>query len=330
VHPDDRPENTSLWKAAVTTGNDFLFEHRFRRHDGTYRWQLSRAKPQLDEDGKIQMWVGTSTDIHDQKTFSNLLEKQVQERTAELEIKNKELQKMNTELQSFAYVSSHDLQEPLRKIQTFAARLLDKEHQNLSEQGKDYFERMRKAARRMQILIDDLLTYSRTNTTERNFEETNLNEILEQVKADLAEDISSKQAELKSEELPTLKLIPFQFKQLLHNLIGNAIKFSRPDVAPFIQISITKIEGANINLPEINPHKTYYKLSIADNGIGFEAQYSQRIFEVFQRLHGKDEYKGTGIGLAIVKKIVENHHGIITATGEPDKGATFDIYIPEE
>lgn len=330
VHPDDRAENVRAWAEAIKTGNDFLYEHRFRRYDGHYRWQLSRAIPQKDADGNIQMWVGTSTDIQEQKTFTTELEKQVQQRTLELQQKNKELEKMNTELQSFAYVSSHDLQEPLRKIQTFSARLLDKEEANLSDQGKDYFKRMQNAARRMQILIDDLLSYSRTNTTERNFETSDLNELLAQVKADLAEDISNKHAVVESQPLPTLKIIPFQFKQLLHNLIGNSIKFSRPEVAPYIQIKVGQVTAEQVPLPEVLPGPAYYHFSIADNGIGFDDQYRHRIFEVFQRLHGKDEYKGTGIGLAIVKKIVENHHGYISASGKPGVGATFDIYIPSE
>lgn len=329
VHAEDQPENIRVWTEAISTGNDFLFEHRFRRHDGQFRWQLSRAIPQKDSEGHIQMWVGTSTDIQEQKTFTSELEKQVHQRTVELQQKNKELEKMNTELQSFAYVSSHDLQEPLRKIQTFAARLLDKEEANLSDQGKDYFKRMQNAARRMQILIDDLLSYSRTNTTERTYETTDLNELLAQVKNDLHEDITTKEAIVESQPLPTLKIIPFQFKQLLHNLIGNSIKFSR-EIPPHIKITCAQVPAADVPAEEAIPNTHYYHFSISDNGIGFDDQYKLRIFEVFQRLHGKDEYKGTGIGLAIVKKIVENHHGFITATGVSGVGATFDIYIPAE
>jgi len=329
VHPDDREENLRIWLNSLRTGNDFLFEHRFRRYDGEYRWQLSRAIPQKDSAGKIQMWVGTSTDIEEQKSFAYELEKKVEERTLQLEQKNKELEIMNAELQSFAYVSSHDLQEPLRKIQTFSTWIMEKEQQHLSEMGKDYFRRMQSAAKRMQTLIEDLLAYSRTNTTDRNFQNTDLNKIVDQVKTELAEDIEQKHATIEATELCEAKIIPFQFRQLVHNLIGNSIKFSKPGHPPHIIIKSKIVEGSTLNVASLSPHKMYYHLSFSDNGIGFDPQYKDRIFEVFQRLHGKDEFKGTGIGLAIVKKIVENHNGIITANGELDKGATFDIYFPE-
>lgn len=329
IHPDDRKESLRTWINSLQTGSDFLFEHRFRSHDGQYRWQLSRAIPQRDVTGKIQMWVGTSTDIEEQKSFTNQLEKKVEERTRQLEQKNRELEIMNSELQSFAYISSHDLQEPLRKIQTFSSRIEEKEAQNLSETGKDYFRRMQDAAKRMQTLIEDLLAYSRTNTTDRNFQITDLNKIVEEVEFELTEDIEQKHATIEATSLCEASIISFQFKQLVHNLIGNSIKFSKPGRPPHIVIKCEIVEGATLQLASVSPDKMYYHLTFSDNGIGFDPQYQERIFEVFQRLHGKMEFKGNGIGLAIVKKIVENHNGIITANSELDKGASFDIYFPQ-
>jgi PAS domain S-box-containing protein len=619
VHPDDRETNVKEWIEAVATGNDFLFEHRFRRHDGEYRWQLSRALPQKDTEGKIQMWVGTSTDIEDQKMFTTELEKQVKERThellrlnetlaqseqryhlmveevedyailylnkegivenwnkgaekikgyqaeeiigrsfsvfypeqerknqlperllreasekgkaihegsrvrkngslfwasvaitavhddkgnvigfskvthdlterkaaddkikrnaeqltqkntelqklneslaqseqryhlmveevqdyailylnregvvenwnkgaekikgyraeeiigknfnvfypeeerknrlperllqeavskgkashegyrirkdgslfwasvvitavhnekgdvigfskvthdltekkaaddklkqnaAQLAQKNKDLEKMNVELQSFAYVSSHDLQEPLRKIQTFASRILAKEMQTLSDSGKDYFKRMQDAAGRMQTLIQDLLAYSRTSTTDRTFEKTDLGKIAEEVKLDIKETNPEKNVVIEFGKLCEVNVIPFQFRQLLYNLIGNAIKFAKPGVPPHVSIKSETVKGSAVETEKLNQQISYCHISVTDNGIGFDPQYRTRIFEVFQRLHGKEEYSGTGIGLAIVKKIVDNHNGVVSATGEIGKGARFDIYLP--
>lgn len=330
VHPEDREVNLKAWASSITSGKDFLLEHRFMKYDGTYRWQLSRAKPQSNEDGEIQMWVGSSTDIHDQKKFSNELERLVIERTNELAQHVKDLANMNKELQSFAYVSSHDLQEPLRKIQTFSALLLESEYGNLSEDGQEYFKRMQSAAKRMQSLIDDLLSYSRTTISERKYEPTDLNQLIKEVKRDLQEELVQHNAVIETEELCTLNIIPFQFRQLLQNLISNSLKFSIKDRQPHIEIASEKGFGSEFNFKRLSPTTHYCHIRISDNGIGFDPKYGERIFELFQRLHGKDKYQGTGIGLAIVKKIVENHNGFIAAHGKPNEGATFDIYLPEE
>ena len=329
VHADDRQLNINRWMNAIKTGNDFLLEHRFRRYDGEYRWQLSRAIAQKDEEGNIQMWVGTSTDIHDQKNFTNQLEKEVYERTEQLELKNKDLINMNIELQSFAYISSHDLQEPLRKIQTFASRLADLDDQNISPKAKTYLNRIEISAKRMQTLIQDLLAYSRTNSADRVFVKTNLDEIAEEIQSDFSERIEETNAIIDFDSLGEATVIPFQFRQLLHNLIGNSLKFSKKGEPPYIKVKANRIKGKEIKIPVTYPEKMYYQLTISDNGIGFDDAYKERIFEVFQRLNTESEFSGTGIGLAIVKKIVENHKGVITAHSEKGKGATFEIYLPE-
>ena len=330
VHPNDRVENIRVWAESISTGKDFLFQHRFRRHDGEYRWQLSRAIPQRDEFGKIQMWVGTSTDIQDQKTFANELEKQVSQRTKQIAQNNVELEKMNKELQSFAYISSHDLQEPLRKIQIFSSQILENELDNLSESGKDKFIRMQNSAHRMQTLIQDLLAYSRTGMAERSFEKYDLNKIIDDVKEEMQDELLQKNATIEINGTCNLTVIPFQFRQLIYNLISNSLKFIQLNQAPHIIITCNKVTGADFNNEKLFAETKYCHIVFSDNGIGFDNKYNQRIFELFQRLHGRQYYAGTGIGLAIVKKIVENHSGIITAKGEINKGATFNIYIPEQ
>ncbi|HMH33293.1 MAG TPA: chemotaxis protein CheB [Puia sp.] len=274
-------------------------------------------------------------EISERKEEKLRLEKAVDERTQELkeaneslEDRNTALQNMNKELEAFTYVSSHDLQEPLRKIQIFASRILEKENQNLSESGKNYFRLMRNAAERMQQLTRDLLAFSLISVDERKYEDINLSIIIEEVKLEFKESIAKKRAIIEVKEICEVKSIPFQFRQLMHNLIGNALKFSHPNVPPHITITSKNIKYSKLNIANLPPQKEYCHINITDNGIGFEKEFSKKIFEVFQKLHAKDEYEGTGIGLAIVKKIVENHGGIITARSELNKGAAFDIYIP--
>lgn len=263
-----------------------------------------------------------------QKIFTNALEKKVHERTLELEEKNTALEKMNTELQSFAYISSHDLQEPLRKIQVFASMITENELKNLSDNGRHYFSRIRIAANRMQNLIDDLLAYSRTNIGKRKFEMTDLSVIINDVKDDLLEELDQKSLTIETNTMCHVRVIPFQFRQLLHNLISNSIKFANPQNTPIVKISSTIATGLELKNDRLIDANSYCHITIADNGIGFDQIYSDKIFELFQRLHHKTAYSGTGIGLAIVKKIIENHNGVITASGIINEGATFDIYIP--
>ncbi len=288
----------------------------------------AKGRAWFNQENIAYRFNGILQDVTEQKHFENKLEKQVAERTKELAVNNIELEKMNKELQSFAYISSHDLQEPLRKIQTFSTQILDKEFNNLSDSAKEKFRRMQIAAERMQTLIDDLLAYSRTNIIARELENINLEKIIEEVREDLKDELDHKHAVIQIGDMCEIKVVHFQFRQLLYNLIINALKFSKENTSPVIKISSETEKGSKLNNEKLAPELTYCHIHISDNGIGFDQQFSEKIFEVFQRLHGKHEYKGTGIGLAIVKKIVENHNGIITATGELIKGAAFDIYLP--
>jgi PAS domain S-box-containing protein len=245
-----------------------------------------------------------------------------------LAAKNLELENINRELASFSYVASHDLKEPLRKIQAFSKRILDIE--KFSDKTQDYFHRIISAAERMQNLIESLLQFSRANTSELTFEAYDLNKIVEEAKSYLQENIIETQAIIETENLKVIKVVPVQFSQLIANLLDNAIKYRRPEVQPHIKITANVIKGKKIEHPLADIQKRYHQISINDNGIGFEKEYAIKIFELFQRLHGMSEYSGTGIGLAICKKIAGNHNGFIIAEGTLGKGSKFSIYIPHE
>ncbi|MDQ1166065.1 MULTISPECIES: sensor histidine kinase [unclassified Flavobacterium] len=240
-----------------------------------------------------------------------------------------ELKQKNAELDAFTQISSHDLQEPLRKIQTFSNMILTKEYSNLSEDGKSKFDRILYAANRMRNLINDLLVFSQASTTEHIYEHTDLSVIIENVKEALSENIKDKKAVITTELHGKIYIIPFLFVQLLENLTNNALKFSQKDIPLTIEIKSRMLSGQELENEKLQPEQNYCHIAFKDNGIGFDSQHSEKIFGVFQRLHSRDDYDGTGIGLAIVKKIVDNHNGIITATGKHMEGATFHIYIPQ-
>jgi PAS domain S-box-containing protein len=327
VHPDEQEENIKAWIHAVKTGEDFLFNHRFRRHDGEYRWQLSRAIAQKNSEGHIQMWVGTSTDIHDQKKFAEQLEKSVEERTNELKLAINQLVTSNRELEQFAYVSSHDLQEPLRKIQTFA-EMLSESLKDIKESELNYLNKIKTSASRMSDLIKDLLEFSRLSNKE-TIVETDLNQIILKVISDFEIVIEQKKAHVYHPVLPVIKAIPIQMNQLFYNLISNALKFSEKD--PVINIDFAIVGHLEIkDIPQLDILKPHLKITIKDNGIGFSSQYAEKIFVIFQRLNDRQKYSGTGIGLAICKKIVENHHGFISVESTPGDGSLFTIFLPIE
>lgn len=236
-----------------------------------------------------------------------------------------ELARSNEELQQFAFIASHDLQEPLRKIKTFGERLQVTCGEFLSEQGRDYLQRMQNAALRMETLIEGLLTLSRVTTRAQPYVAVNLTQIAQEVLSDLEVSIQQTRGQIEIGELPIIQADPLQMRQLLQNLIGNALKFHRPNQPPVI-----KIYGQffNNDLDDLSVGNTYYQIIVEDNGIGFAEKYLDRIFNVFQRLHSRSEYEGTGIGLAICRKITERHHGTITAKSQPGQGAKFIITLP--
>jgi len=250
----------------------------------------------------------------------------------ELEETVEDLKRSNSSLEEFAYAASHDLQEPLRKVQTFANRLKQELSTFLNPTQHQLFERIDSAVTRMKVLIDDLLSYSQVSIKIQTFEIVDLNKIIQQVLNDLEASIIDKRANISFSNLPKIKGDERQLRQMFQNLISNALKYSKPSIKPEIQI-ISTTTNATHNNHEALPVQTsdaFHLIEVKDYGIGFEQEYAEKIFQVFQRLHGKSEYEGTGVGLAIVQKVVNNHKGFIKAKGEPGHGATFSVYLPAD
>lgn len=263
------------------------------------------------------------------QTFTEELEHKVSERTAELKRSNEELKQTNMQLDQFAHIASHDLQEPLRKIVTFSMRLQDKHRDGLSAEIKSYLNKIEGASNRMTTLISDLLNYSRLLQHERLFQKIDLNETLKNIINDFELLIHEKNATIKFDVLPVIDAIPLQMNQLFYNIISNALKFSNENVPPIISITTRTLTDNEIGKqPFFNRFTSYVEITFKDNGIGFEQKYADKIFAIFQRLHDKETFIGTGIGLALTKKIVENHHGEIFANAEDNKGAEFHVILP--
>ncbi|MCW3118763.1 MAG: sensor signal transduction histidine kinase [Chitinophagaceae bacterium] len=288
------------------------------RKDGSTFWGSVVITCIHDKDNGIIGFSKVTRDLTERK----IAEENEKKYTRELEFQNKELRQ-------FAYVASHDLKEPLRKIIFYNTYISDESSTKLSEKEITYLNRSLDAARRMQLLIDDLLDYSKTNDPYQNFERVDLNSILKDVTNDLKEFNENKQVIIHSDQLPVVKAVRFQMKQLLDNLVGNALKYHHPDRNPEIRITCETMKGKDFTAKEELSDRNYYKISIIDNGIGFDNSYAEKIFELFQRLNEKTIHSGTGIGLSICRKIVENHNGFITASGKSGEGATFDIYLPQ-
>lgn len=325
LHPEDRQRTWTVWKHSLETGEPYEIEYRFRLQDGHYRWFLGRALPLRDEEGKIVKWFGTCTDIHDQKMMNDILEAKVKERTAELQKLNAELEVRNNELLQFASVASHDLKEPLRKIHMFSNLVKDRYIKN-SDGASDYMDRIISASARMTKLINDLLTLTRLSSN-GTIENTDLNRVVDEVISDLELAISEKNAVIEIGGLPRAEVVSGQMRQVFQNLISNSLKFSKNEIAPQIRVVSENVNQCAIDA-KADPAGDFCRIIITDNGIGFDNRYSEKIFTIFQRLHTREQYDGTGIGLAITKKIIEKHNGIIAASSREGEGSEFIIVLP--
>ncbi len=341
LHPDHRERILNLYNESFDARKIYSAQYLMRRADGEYRWISAIGNPRYALDGNFLGYTGACIDITEEKLASQVLEQKIVERTTEiftmtdqlkatnaiLEIKNQELERSNDELEQFAHIASHDLQEPLRKIQMFAGRLQEEIATSINQQVLTYVEKINQSSQRMSNLIKDVLDYSSLHQKGLSTKKTDLNTIVKEVINDFDLIIEEKNAVIEYTTLPVLKGVPLQMSQLFGNLLSNSLKYAKKGVAPHIHISSIPVTQEEIKTYSL-PNGTYSKITITDNGVGFEQEYAEKIFIAFQRLHGKQEFDGTGIGLALCRKIVDLHKGVIYATSKPGAGASFHLILP--
>lgn len=331
VHPEDRDIVQAAVEKAFAEKKFPSYTHRILFDDGSEKVVQARGEVQLDENGVVIRMLGTGQDI----TEIQKAQQQLVERTHALETSNAELQR-------FAYVASHDLQEPLRKIVTFASLLEKETGDKLNEKARMYRDKIVQSASRMQHLIDDILAFSSLRVSDEVFVPTDLNAIVNQVISDMELTIEETGATFQFDTLPVIDAIPSQMEQLFQNLISNAIKFRKEEAAPRISIRCKQVEVDEIENYTLKDEtmlamrgftynwnrEQFVQIDVTDNGIGFDQAYADQIFEIFQRLHSQQQVQGTGVGLAICRKVVDNHHGTITAQGRPGQGSNFRVSLP--
>jgi PAS domain S-box-containing protein len=338
LHKADRERVRQAVFKAIDPESDGIFNAEFRiinRTNGSERILHAVGKTFFNDSGLPYLLTGTAQDITSVRKVQLALENQVKERTDALQRANRELEDINLklvntnkELEQYAYVASHDLQEPLRKISMFSNLLKERDKENTH---KTTIDKIVIASQRMSLLIKDLLEFSRLINPDTRFTPTNLEDVIQTVKHDFELLIDEKNAEVITQTLPVIDAVPLQMNQLFYNLIGNALKFTVQGVAPVVSISGAIMEQGEVSIYIKNPLPVnYYKIAVSDNGIGIEEQYTKQIFEVFKRLHSRSEYSGSGIGLALCRRIADNHNGAIYIESVPGQGTTFFVLLPEK
>jgi PAS domain S-box-containing protein len=318
IHPDDVESTKQVLNEAIQNRIPYSYEHRLRRHDGKYRWFLSQGAPSYHA-GELYAYVGSGIDIHELKLAQELLKRNEEALENVVKERTIELQRSNDDLQQFAHVASHDLKEPVRKIKTFSYKLQDEFGEQLTEKGNILLQKIIHSSDRMFAMIHGILRYSEVSSLNNHFKHIDLNEIVMIVRDELELLVTEKQAKFEYDSLPTVYANGDLIHQLLYNLINNSLKFSQDGKPSLIKITSRPI--TRDGLP-------YVQIAIRDNGIGFESEQAEQIFGTFVRLHSKDKYEGSGLGLALCKRIVERYGGTITADGKPGDGATFKFTLP--
>ncbi|MBV9441923.1 MAG: PAS domain-containing protein, partial [Acidobacteriaceae bacterium] len=299
IHPEDMRATLEAYYTAIRSGQPYNFEHRlWDRSEERWRWFIGRALPIFDHSGRISKWFGTSTDIDPQKHVED------------------DLRRANEALEQFAFSASHDLQEPLRAIKIYGELLAKRHAEKLDPQALDYIRFLRDGAVRMEALVRDLLTYTEALKYDRSVEIADANAALRAALDNLSSAISESAAQVTADRLPSVPVSPTHLQQLFQNLVGNAVKYRSPERIPTVRITAERQNGDWI-------------FAVSDNGIGIDPQYKEHIFGLFKRLHTKNEYAGTGIGLAICRRIVDQYRGRIWVDSAPGQGSTFRFSLPE-
>lgn len=307
-------------QSALREKSDFSYEYLIKTRTGTLKNISTKGKLVKNEEGEVLKMLCINRDITALRSFEKEQERSI-----------RELNRSNRDLEEFAYIASHDLQEPLRKISMFTERLKAKYDKTLDKEGELFIDRILASANNMRILIDNLLDFSRANRRADTLEQVDIKSVLDAVISELELKIEETQASISFVgTFPTIEAATSEMSQLFSNILSNAIKFRKSNEAARIEVRGAKVTKAEKHVLGVSPNQQFHKIEVQDNGIGFEPEYSEKIFQIFQRLNGKSEYPGSGIGLAICKKIVEKHNGLIFARSVPEGGATFTIILPEK